>query len=280
MLFNEAGVSSTGNDLYVPEDSFGYKHPYVKSYIMQYATNALPYLLPYRPGDKRLRDTILACNDWMAKVQTAGGGWSYPGPTTAGFQWSTEYCRGLMLGYEVQPKPAYLDAVQRDLRAITALFQAHQSIPGGVTPWESLAGKTYADLGRMYRLGVDRDRNRDFTDGRVAFGVGPDQTVYLQVLLARLSAASLRGLAVHSRRGLGSHPSHADLQCEDPVIPNFEMAPVRPGLRVLADPTELGSASVEVIIRTTCLPAFPANGRPATTNQHHLVADNTTHQPC
>jgi hypothetical protein len=183
LLFNEAGVPSTGNDLYVPDDRFGYKHPYVKSYIMQYATNALPYLLAHRPHDKRLRDTIVACNDWMAKVQTAGGGWSYPGPTTAGFQWMIEYCHGLMMGYDVEPKPAYLDAVQRELRAIAALYQAHGAIPGGVIPWEYLAGKTADDLGRMYRLGSDRDRTGDFTDGRVTFGVGPDQAVYLQVLL-------------------------------------------------------------------------------------------------
>ena len=183
LLFNEAGVPSTGNDLYVPDDRFGYKHPYVKSYIMQYATNGLPCLLAHRPHDKRLRDTIVACNDWMAKVQTAGGGWSYPGPTTAGFQWNIEYCHGLMMACEVEPKPAYLDAVQRELRAIAGLFKAHGAIPGGVTPWEYLAGKTADDLGRMYRLGSDRDRNRDFTDGRVTFGVGPDHAVYLQVLL-------------------------------------------------------------------------------------------------
>jgi hypothetical protein len=119
----------------------------------------------------------------MARVQTAGGGWSYPGPTTAGFQWNIEYCHGLMTGYDVEPKPAYLDAVQRELRAITALFQSHGAVPGGVTPWEYLAGKTADDLGRMYRLGVDRDRKRDFTDGRVVFGAGPDHAVYLQVLL-------------------------------------------------------------------------------------------------
>ena len=35
----------------------------------------------------------------------------------------------------------------------------------------------------MYRLGTDRDRSRDFTDGRVDFGVGPDHAVYFQVLL-------------------------------------------------------------------------------------------------
>lgn len=183
LLFNEAGVPSTGNDLYVPDDQFGYKHPYVKSYIVQYATHALPCLLAHRPHDKRLRDTIVACNDWMAKVQTPGGGWSYPGPTTAGFQWNIEYCHGLMMGYDVEPKSAYLDAVQRELRAIAALFQAHGAIPGGVTPWEYLAGKTADDLGRMYRLGSDRDRRRDFTEGRVVFGAGPDHTVYLQHLL-------------------------------------------------------------------------------------------------
>ncbi len=183
LLFNEAGVPSTGNDLYVPDDQFGYQHPYVKSYIVQYATNALPYLLKHRPDDRRLHDTIVACNDWMARVQTAGGGWSYPGPTTAGFQWNIEYCHGLMLGHEIEPKPVYLDAVERDLRALAALFQEHHAIAGRVTPWEYLAGKTAADLGQMYHLGTDRDRSRDFTDGRIEFGVGPDHAVYFQVLL-------------------------------------------------------------------------------------------------
>lgn len=183
LLFNEGGRPSTGNDLYVPDDSFGYAHPYVKSYIVQYATNSLPYLLAHKPDDKRLRDTIVACNDWMAKVQTAGGGWSYPGPTTAGFAWSIEYCHGLFLGYDVAHKEQYLDCVQRDLRAIIALYDVYGTMPSGVASWESLAGMTNADLGKKYHLGTDRDRNRDFTDGRVGFGAGPDSTVYFQVLL-------------------------------------------------------------------------------------------------
>jgi hypothetical protein len=183
LLFNERGVPSTGNDLYVPEDKFGYEHPFVKSYIMQYATNALPDLLRHRPDDQRLRDTILACNDWMARVQTAGGGWGYPGPTTAGFRWSTEYPHGLMLGYHVEPRPAYLDAIQRELRAIATVFDAFGAIPGGVTPWEYLQGLTTDELGKRYRLGTDRDRSRDFTDGRLDFGMPPDFGVYLHVLL-------------------------------------------------------------------------------------------------
>ncbi len=183
LLFTEGGKPATGNDLYVPDDRFGYEHPYVKSYITQYATNALPYLLAHKPTDERLRATIIACNDWMAKVQTPGGGWSYPGPTTAGFGWNTEYCHGLMAGYEVAHKEQYLDCVQRDLRAIVSLFAIYQAIPGGVTPWEYLAGMSVDDLGKKYHLGTDRDRNKDFTDGRLSFGGGPDSTVYFQVLL-------------------------------------------------------------------------------------------------
>jgi hypothetical protein len=183
LLFNERGVPSTGNDLYVPDDRFGYEHPFVKSYIVQYATNALPDLLRHRPGDQRLRATILACNDWLARVQTAAGGWSYPGPTTAGFHWSTEYSHGLMLSYHIDPRPAALDAVQRELRAVVALFDAFGQIPAGVTPWESLEGLTSAELGQRYRLGADRDRSRDFSTGRIGFGLPPDFGVYLQVLL-------------------------------------------------------------------------------------------------
>ncbi|OIO92643.1 MAG: hypothetical protein AUJ92_13775 [Armatimonadetes bacterium CG2_30_59_28] len=183
LLFNEAGVPSTGNDLYVPDDSFGYKNPYVKSYIVQYATNSLPYLLAHKPEDKRLRDTILACNDWMARVQTAAGGWSYPGPTTAGFGWNIEYCHGLMAGYSVEPKEQYINAVQRELSAIIALCEAYGAIPSGVKPWEHIAGMTNADLGNMYHLRTDRDRSRDFTDGVLQFGASPDSTVYLRALL-------------------------------------------------------------------------------------------------
>jgi hypothetical protein len=183
LLFNEGGVPSTGNDLYVPDDRFGAAHPYVKSYIVQYATNALPDLLRHRPEDKRLRDTILACNDWMARVQTAGGGWSYPGPTTAGLYWSIEYSHGLMVGYAIEPKPAYLDAVGRELRTITAFFEVYDAMPARVTPWESLQGLSADDLGKRYTLSTDRDRSRDFRDGRIEFGVSADSSVYFQVLL-------------------------------------------------------------------------------------------------
>jgi hypothetical protein len=223
LLFTEGGRPATGNDLYVPDDRFGYEHPYVKSYITQYATNALPELLAHQPNDTRLRDTIIACNDWMAKVQTAGGGWSYPGPTTAGFYWSLEYCHGLMEGYEVKPKPEYLDGVQRDLRAIIALSEIYDAIPSGVNPWERLAGLSNDELGRRYRLGTDRDRSRDFTDGQITFGYGPDSTVYFQVLL----------------RDYLRHRPEASLFTADPILDQILRMPaaIQTGLGQSGDPS-------------------------------------------
>lgn len=211
LLFTEGGAQPTGDDLYIPDDRFGYAHPYVKSYIVQYATNALPELLRHRPDDQRLRDTIIACNDWMVRVQTPGGGWSYPGPTTAGFAWNTEYCHGLMEGYKVEPKDAYLDAVQRDLRAVAAVFAIHDALPTGITPWEYLTGMSVDDLGAKYTLGTDRDRNRDFTDGRLNFGFGPDSTVYFQVLL----------------RDYLKHRPEASLFTEDPILDQILSMPTQ-----------------------------------------------------
>jgi len=183
LLFTEGGRPAIGNHLHIFSDQDGYKTPFVKSYIMQYATNALLYLLKHHPDNQRLRDTIIACNDWMAKVQTPGGGWGYPGPSTGGLGWNVEYCHGLMLGCELEPKVTYLDAVQRDLRAIVSLFDMYGAIPSGIQAWESVAGISGDELRQMYHLATDRDRLKDFTDGKVSFGYGPDSTVYFMVLL-------------------------------------------------------------------------------------------------
>ncbi len=181
LLFTQNGRHATGNHLYIYDDAYGYKHPFYKSYIVQYATNALPYLLKVRTKDRRLRDTVFACNDWMAKVQTAGGGWGYPGPTTGGLRFWTEYCHGLMLAHEVRPDEAYLDATQRCLRCMVALFEKHHGVPSGIMAWEKVAG--VKNVRELYRLATDRDRNKDYTHGRAVFSSSPDSTVYLQVVL-------------------------------------------------------------------------------------------------
>ena len=184
LMFTQSGKPATGNELYIPNDEYGYKYPFYKSYITQYATNALVYMLKHRPDDTRLRETIIACNDWMVSAQTPGGGWSYPGPSTGGLNWSTEYCHGLMLGCRVEPKPSYLDAAQRDLRAIALLFAVHDIIPGGITAWERGAGLSQDDMIEMYKYGRDRDRHKDFTDGQASLGwLSPDGAVYFGALL-------------------------------------------------------------------------------------------------
>ena len=183
LLFTQNGKPAVGDHLYIPDDAYGYKNPFVKPYIVQYATNSLPYLLRQRPDDGRLRDTIIALNDWMARVQTPGGGWGYPAATTAGLSWNIEYDHGMMLAHQVEPKREYLDAVERDVRPRVQLLGLHGEVPAGLNPWESLVGINAAKRAEIYHLGSDRDRHKDFTDGQVRFGQSPDSTVYFQVVL-------------------------------------------------------------------------------------------------
>ena len=183
LLFTQGGKPAVGDHLYIPNDQYGYKHPFVKPYIVQYAINALPGLLKHRPEDKRLRDTILTLSDWMARVQTPGGGYGYPAPSTAGVGWPTEYDNGLMLACGIELKEEYLEAVARDLRAVIQLLEMHEEIPSGINPWESIVGINARQRAEMYHLATDRDRNKDFTDGQVKFGQSPDRTVYFQVVL-------------------------------------------------------------------------------------------------
>jgi hypothetical protein len=183
LLFTESGKPAVGNDLYISSDAIGYKTPFVKPYIVQYATNALPYLLRHTPEDQRLGDTIVALNDWMARVQQPGGGWGYPHPATAGLAWNLEYVHGLLLACEATPRREYLDATARNLRPMLQLCALHGWPASGINPWEDAAG-IHADQRRQrYRLATDRDPTRDYEEGRVRFERGPDNTVYFQVVL-------------------------------------------------------------------------------------------------
>ena len=181
LMFTQSGKKPTGNELYIPTDEFGYKHPFYKPYITQYATNALPYLLEHRPDDTRLRDTILACNRWMAGVQDAAGGWGYPAASTAGTSFSPEYCHGMLEACGADPLDELLDAVGRTLRSVVQLYRRHRIIPSGVNAWERVQGRS--ELLKTYRLAADRDRSRDFTHGQTRFGTSPDYASYVGVVL-------------------------------------------------------------------------------------------------
>lgn len=183
LLFTESGKPAVGNDLYIGSDALGYKTPFVKPYIVQYATNALPYLLRHRADETRLRATILALNDWMARVQQPAGGWGYPHPATAGLRWNLEYVHGLLLAHEIAPKADYLDAAVRNLRPIVQLCGRHGWPASGISPWEERAKIGVQERQQRYRLATDRDPSRDYEEGRVTFGQSPDNAVYLQVVL-------------------------------------------------------------------------------------------------
>ncbi len=183
LLFTEGGKPAVGNELYIGIDSLGYKTPFVKPYIVQYATNALPYLLRHTPEDRRLHDTILSLDDFMARTPQPGGGWGYPHPAAAGMSWNLEYIHGLLLAHEVAHREEYLDTVARNLRPMVQLGELHGWPAAGVNPWEDGAGMGSKARQERYRLATDRDPTRDYEEGRVRFGRGPDNTVYFQVVL-------------------------------------------------------------------------------------------------
>ncbi|NLF19744.1 MAG: hypothetical protein GX595_21135 [Lentisphaerae bacterium] len=183
LLFTESGRPAVGNDLYIGSDAVGVRNPFVKPYIVQYATNALPLLLRHRPDDSLLRQTILALNDWMGRVQQPGGGWGYPHAATAGVTWNLEYAHGILLAYEVEPRPAYLDAVARVLRPTVQLSVPHGWPAAGLNPWEMAAGINLHQRQERYALASDRDPDRDYDEGTIRFDRSPDTTVYAHVVL-------------------------------------------------------------------------------------------------
>ena len=184
LLFTQHGrAESPGDDLYIHDDSFGYRNPFVKPYMVQYATNSLPYLLKHTPDDQHLRDTILALNDWIATHRQPGGGWGYPHYLTAGMSWNNEYCRGIMHAVMVEPKQIYLDAIRENIAPVVQLYDRYGELPRGLNPWEFAAGINAHQRAEMYELASDRDVMRDYEEGRVNFGQSPDNSVYFTVLL-------------------------------------------------------------------------------------------------
>ncbi len=183
LLFTESGKPAVGNDLYIGEDAFGYRNPFVKPYIVQYATNALPYLLRHTPDDQKLRDTIIALNDWMATHRQPGGGWGYPHYLAAGQSWNLEYVHGILLANEIEPKDQYLDAVADNLRPTVQACDLYGWPASGLNPWEFAAGINAHERQERYDLATERPTMRDYEEGEVKFGRSPDSAVYFEVVL-------------------------------------------------------------------------------------------------
>ena len=81
------------------------------------------------------------------------------------------------------PRVEYLDATARNLQPMVQLCGLHGWPPSGINPWEDVAKIDSSRRQDRYRLAADRDANRDYEEGRVKFGRGPDNTVYFQVVL-------------------------------------------------------------------------------------------------
>ena len=225
LLFTQHGKPAVGDDLYIQSDEFGYKHQFVKPYIVQYATNALPYLLEHCPGDERLRNTIIALNDWMAMHRQPGGGWGYPHYLTAGMGWNNEYSHGIALACEIEPKAVYLDAIRENLAPVMQLLELYRELAAGINPWESAAGINAAHRQERYKLAADRPVMRDYEDGQVRFGQSPDNCVYAGVLI----------------RDYLRHRPEESLLDETPILGKIK------GLRTTLDPTVTAPARVPLV---------------------------------
>ena len=236
LLFTESGKPATGNDMYIGIDSLGYKNPFVKPYIVQYATNALPYLLRHTPEDGRLRDTIIALNDFMTRVQQPGGGWGYPHPAAAGLAWNLEYAYGIILAHGIEPKEEYLDAVARILRPTVQLAELYGWPASGLNPWEYAAKINVHERQERYTLATDRDPMRDYEEGAVRFGTSPDSAVHFQVLL----------------RDYLAHRSEASLFETDQLLEKIKRLPTTIDPRVEApEAVTLGAEGAEIVVKAT-----------------------------
>jgi hypothetical protein len=182
LLFTQSGKAPTGDDLFIPDDQSGYRTPFIKPYITQYATNGLPLLWKHVPGHPKLKATILANSDFMLKSQDLSGGWAYPHPASQGIMLgqAMEFAHGFVDAHRISGEAKYLDGLERTLRARVQLFAQRGEIAAGVTAFEFVQGlaKGPAELVGMYEKATDRPRERDWAEGRLTFGANPDSLAY------------------------------------------------------------------------------------------------------
>ena len=183
LLFTQNNKPAVGNDLYIGSDAAGYKTPFVKPYIVQYAANALPYLLVHSPADQRFAPRFSpsttgwpACNNLVAD----GVILTRQRPVSAG---TSSMCTACF--WPTGSPPRRNIWMQRP--AICGQSCNSANCTAGLRP-ESTRGRTPAKIGpaqrqQRYRLATDRDAMRDYTEGRIRFGQTPDNAVHFQIVL-------------------------------------------------------------------------------------------------
>ena len=189
-LFTESGKPIDPDPPFIDEDSMGYTHPFAKPYIAGYALEGLPELSRLEPREDKLKAVITAVADFMAASQDPVGGWRYPHPLSSNVIMSQamEHAWQISRADAVSgSKPAHLDAIEAVLRQRILGWQKTGLIYGGLTGWERLGStpKSAAELQAIYHHPADRNRDRDYMEGRPDFGgSAPEGIVYFPDVLS------------------------------------------------------------------------------------------------
>ena len=191
-LFSQSGEPIVPDPPFIQEDDLGYKYPFAKPYIIGYALLGLPDLLQAKPDEPRLPDVISAVARFLAESQNPLGCWSYPHPLSGGMRSSgIENAMQLSRAAEIlekrgEPIEEQLDTIERTLRLYYQTYRRCGTFMGSIGAWERATGKikTGEELQKLYTRPADRDRSRDYTQGKISLGgASLEQLLYFTEVL-------------------------------------------------------------------------------------------------
>ena len=193
-LFTQGGAPFAEHIPFIDDDQHGYNTPHPKAYIMGYALAGLPALASYFPDEPRLKDTVRAVTDFMAKAQDPAGGWRYPHPRSSrlnaaqGVEHAMQVKRSAQyLEQQGEPIGKLLDVIECTLQARILVWAKSGTFFSSLQGWERSTGflkKTGKSIYDLYEMPEDRDPSRDYTEGSIGLGsASPDGVVYFAEIL-------------------------------------------------------------------------------------------------
>ncbi|MCE9591912.1 MAG: hypothetical protein K8S99_15475 [Planctomycetes bacterium] len=168
-LFTEAGFEPVNDDKFIPHDG-RVGETYIKPYILGYALEGLPALLEYAPDEPRLRDTVQAVSDFLAKVQDPVGSWRYPHPLSPNmlvYQAPEHAMQIANADRAIGAKDDHLDTIERMLRLRLHYWLKTGRLMVGLGNWESAGPNPPQDLWSLYNKAAERDSRRDWAEGAI-----------------------------------------------------------------------------------------------------------------
>lgn len=190
LLFDEGGKPLDPDPPFIEDDEKGRDIGYAKPYIIGYALAGLPELIAHAPDEPQLKETVRAVANFLAETVDPAGGWRYPHPRSSMVLTSQAMEHAWQLTQAARalgPEPLWLDAIETTLRARILLFKRTGTIYAGLEGWETTTGKckTRHEVNDLYRKPADRERTRDYTEGKLNFGSAPPEgLVYFSEVLA------------------------------------------------------------------------------------------------